>query len=100
MKTSVVKMPCHSKMKAKKAFRFRTKVKTVTAPAGVVDVKGAVVTEDDAQLEELLSNLTATFSLAKAAPKSAEDILGVWTDSLKVQKAQRFKMCTLSLQWQ
>ena len=45
-----------------------------------------MVTEDDAQLEELLSNLTSTFSLAKAAPKSAEDILGVY--GLKFESAE------------
>ena len=51
-----------------------------------MNVKGHGVTEDDAQLEELLSNLTSTFSLAKAAPKSAEDILGVY--GLKFESAE------------
>ena len=60
--------------------------KTVTAPKGVVDVKGAVVTEDDAQLEALLGNLASTFSLTKAEPKSAEDILGVY--GLKFETAE------------
>ena len=74
------------KDEGKKGVQIAYKGKTVTAPAGVVDVKGAVVTEDDAQLEELLGNLTATFSLTKAAPKSAEDILGVY--GLKFESAE------------
>ena len=74
------------KDEGKKGVQISYKGKTVTAPSGVVDVKGAVVTEDDAQLEELLSNLTSTFSLATAAPKSAEDILGVY--GLKFESAE------------
>jgi phage tail sheath protein FI len=66
------------KDEGKKGVAISFKGQTVTAPAGVVDAKGAVVTADDAQLEDLLSNLTSTFSLTKAAPKSAEDILGVY----------------------
>ena len=50
----------------------------VVAPRGVVDVKGAVLTDVDAQLEELLNNLTATFSLTMVQSKTAEDILGVY----------------------
>ena len=41
------------KDEGKKGVQISYKGKTVTAPSGVVDVKGAVVTEDDAQLEEL-----------------------------------------------
>ena len=74
------------KDEGKKGVQISYKGQTVTAPSGVVDVKGAVVTDDDAQLEELLSNLTSTFSLAKAAPKSAEDILGVY--GLKFESAE------------
>ncbi len=58
----------------------------VVAPRGVVDVKGAVLTDDDAQLEELLNNLTATFSLTKVQAKTAEDILGVY--GLKFESAE------------
>ena len=74
------------KDEGKKGVQISYKGQTVTAPSGVVDVKGAVVTEDDAQLEALLGNLTSTFSLAKAAPKSAEDILSVY--GLKFESAE------------
>jgi len=73
------------KDEGKKGVQISYKGQTVTAPAGVVDVKGAVVTADDAQLEELLSNLTSTFSLTKAEPKTAEEILGVY--GLKFESA-------------
>ena len=62
----------------KKGVKVTVGSQTVTAPAGVIDAKGAVVTEDDAQLEAFLSDLTSTFSLTKAAPSSAEDVLGVY----------------------
>jgi len=74
------------KDEGKKGVTISYKGQTVSAPAGVVDVKGAVLTADDAQLEELLSNLTATFSLSKAEPKNAEDILGVY--GLKFESAE------------
>jgi hypothetical protein len=59
---------------------------SVTAPVGVIDAKGAVVTDDDALLEDLLGNLTSTFSLTAAKAKSAEDILGVY--GLKFESAE------------
>jgi len=62
----------------KKGVTVSFKGKTVQAPAGVIYTKGAVVTEDMAQLEELLNNLTSTFALTTASPKTAEDILGVY----------------------
>jgi hypothetical protein len=74
------------KDEGKKGVKISFKGQEVVAPEGVVDAKGAVVTADDAQLEALLSNLTSTFSLTKAAPKSAEDILGVY--GLKFESAE------------
>jgi hypothetical protein len=70
----------------KKGVSISYEGQTVTAPAGVIDAKGAVVTDDDAQLEELLGSISSTFSLAKAAPKNAEDILGVY--GIKFESAE------------
>jgi hypothetical protein len=66
------------KDEGKKGVKISFQGQTVVAPVGVIDTKGAVVTEDDAQLEELLSNLSSTFTLTKASPKNAGDILGVY----------------------
>ena len=52
--------------------------KSVTAPSGVIDAKGAVLTADDEKVDELLGSLSATFELTASSAKTAEDILAAY----------------------
>ena len=44
----------------------------------LLDVKGQVVTDDDAAVEDMLNTIGETFALDKPQPKHAKDLLGVY----------------------
>jgi phage tail sheath protein FI len=51
---------------------------SVEVSAEVVDTKGAILTDSDLAVEELLNNVGATFPLDKPKPKTAKDLLEVY----------------------
>jgi hypothetical protein len=51
---------------------------SIEVPEVLMDVAGAVVTDDDAAVEDLLNDIGKTFSLDKAQPKNAKDLLGAY----------------------
>lgn len=52
--------------------------KTFVAQTSMVSTEGKVVSDDDKAVEDLLNNLTQTFSLTAASAKSAEDVLAAY----------------------
>ena len=58
--------------------KLSNETQAVEVSEKIIDVAGKVITENDQLVEELLNQLHETFSLEKAQPKTAADVLAVY----------------------
>jgi hypothetical protein len=75
---SGAKAPKFEKGTKKGSVKISFEDAAVEVSERIVDVAGKVVTDNDQLVDEMLNQLHETFSLAKAEPKTASDVLAVY----------------------